>query len=293
MKLRMMVVALTIQLFAPVLVSAQTIEPYFVKGNRLSYKGYSVTSSYNSTRYIGVAVIRKNGRVLTRMKETINGQDSTRMGLVTLLGGKTKQLIIEQSSGGNKCCFYYRIYELFPRLHLIFNSEKYPIGDGFDELKFLDVDKDGVLEFTQESLTIAFAEWLSYPASPLPTVIFKYDSRTREYLPANHRFVARSLRGIKQTIARVKAINNAIAAPVSDRSDVYSEEYLASVLDVFFTYLYAGKERQAWSFYTHQYKLEDKLALKNRISGLIRKDAIYRAIYAASHSHNRSQKAAP
>jgi hypothetical protein len=128
---------------------------------------------------------------------------------------------------------------------------------------------------------VSFAEWLSFIASPRPTIIFKYDKERQEYLPANHRFVARSLKGVNEEIKRIKELNQMLAQSPDDYRVRNSEEYRSLTLDVFFTYVYAGRRNRAWAFYHRFYRLQDKKQLRSNIHKLFAKDALYRAIYAA------------
>ena len=208
------------------------------------------------------------------MKQTDNFLNSTDMALVSILGKGTEQLIIEQSSLGNKCCFYYRIYDLFPRFRLIFDSERYPVGH--DRPEIVDLDKDGVAELVMDDLIITFAEWLAFISSPRPPVIFKYKKRAGRYLPANKTFVSHILEGVEEEIAKVKEMNRDVAG----RS---SEEYRMHFLEVFSRLVYAGRASKAWTFYDKQYKLGDKRVFRRQIHTWLLKDPIYRSIYQIKH----------
>jgi hypothetical protein len=252
----------------------QSLEASFVQDKKIVYKGYLITSSYDPNTSIALATIKLRGRTLARMKQTDNFLNSTQMALVSILGKGTKQVVIEQSSLGNKCCFYYRIYDLFPRFRLVFDSSKYPVGH--DRLEIVDLDKDGMAELVIDDLTITFAEWLAFISSPRPTTIFKYEKRPGRYLPANRKFAGYILRGIGEGIAKVKEMNRDIEA-------TSSQEYLMHFLEVFSSLAYAGHARRAWAFYDKQYKLHNKKGFRTEIKRWLLKDQVYRWIYRIKH----------
>jgi hypothetical protein len=252
----------------------QSLEASFVQDKKIAYKGYLITSSYDPNTSIALATIKLRGRILARMKQTDNFLNSTQMALVSILGKGTKQVIIEQSSLGNKCCFYYRIYDLFPRLHLIFDSKKYPVGH--DRPEIVDLDKDGVAELVMDDLTITFAEWLPFISSPRPAVTFKYEKRAGRYLPANRKFAGHILRGVEEEIAKVKEMNR-------DIEGTSSQEYLMHLLEVFSSLVYAGYASKAWAFYAKQYKLRDKRVFRTETQRWLLKDRVYRSIYRIKH----------
>jgi hypothetical protein len=129
-------------------VSAQALSGIFVAGQHLSYKGYHIIVSHTRNGDRSIISVRRGARILIRWSNRdgpIN-DDSSRGGLVRLLGKRTKQLVIQQSSGGAHCCLHWRVYDLFPKFRLIFDSEPYPIEDAMNDAELTDIDRDGTLE---------------------------------------------------------------------------------------------------------------------------------------------------
>lgn len=235
----------------------------------ISYKGLTVTRSYKPNFAKSKVTITKSRSVLATHSDGdgFQGKDSSCFGLYPVLGGKTKQLVIVQTSGGAHCCFSYRIYEMYPTFRLIFDSTEYPIGDGFDELEFQDIDGDGVMEFTQRVMTFDYWEDMAYTSSPQPKVVFKYDPRAKGFYPANRQFAAYLLRGIEKEIREL------------DRDDP-ARQWING-LDITLRYIYAGQEKKAWQFYDREFdvKPNEPDEMKSKIRITLQNDAAYRFMY--------------
>jgi hypothetical protein len=203
-------------------------------------------------------------------------RDGMCLGSFQMLGKQTKQLIIAQFSGGAHCCYSFWIYDLYPKFRLIFKSEEYSLEDYMEVAQFLDIDKDGVFEFAAPVNSFAYFHSV-FSGSVMPRVAFRYDKKTRRYSPANQLFIARALQGIEEETQQVRALNEKIAA-----GEMPGLDYLYHVLDVVLRHIYAGKEKEAWSFYNKEYKFEQfakKEELRKEIKEILGKDSIYRFIY--------------
>ena len=263
----------------------------------LSYLGFTVTRFYDERHKKSIVMIKKGKSVMVKHKNKLDawGIQSSCFGLYPVLGRAQKQLVIVQTSGGAHCCFDYRIYDLFPRLRLIFDGGKYPIGDGFDELKFSDLDGDGVMEFTQRVVEFDYCCDLAYVSSPQPTVVFKYDAKNRRFLPAPRRFRKFLLKGTQDNL------NEFNRDPLTHWPDL---------LHVVLQYIYAGQEKAAWHLYAQGTKrfdslykeLTDKKPTENssgydrtefEIKEGLKQDPIYRLIYGRRRmlrTHRRWQR---
>lgn len=260
----MLIVALIFQIAAAPANLERKIEDVFVKADSLSYKGYQVTRSYNPAAEKSWATVKKNGRVIVRhgLGEGLNKIEATRFGLVSLLGGGTKQLIIQQYSGGAHCCNSWWIYDLYPEFRLIYSSDDYSIGDASGESSLVDIDRDGIAELVFSSDWFAYFNRLAFSESPLPKIVFRYNKSTHRYYPANPRYSEYVLKGIEEEINEVK-----------NYSDL-----LPPVLNVMLQYVYAGKEMQAWAIFDRYYTMSDKEAMKQEIKQRLKADKIYRLI---------------
>lgn len=166
-------------------VSAQSLERVFTKGDRLIYRGYEVTRSAKPGAELWTITIKRNGKALARFEtgDTMS-KDWAKLGLFNFLGSRRKQLIVEGYSGGAHCCWEYRIIDLPPAYRVLYNSGDWGVGNS---LTPVDLDKDGVFEFTQSVTTFDYFH-LPHVFSPFPPAIFKYNHRAGKYFPANRLF---------------------------------------------------------------------------------------------------------
>jgi len=252
---------------------AQTLREVFTEEDRLLYRGYEVMKCYDSQGDVWFATLKKEGKVLATFKRGCNKKEWTNFGLFPFLGGDTKQLIVEQFSGGAHCCWSYWIFKLFPDFEVLYESQQYPVGY---DLVPMDLDEDGVFEFTQGILTFDYFDRLCHALSPIPTVVFKFEENTIEYLPASHLFPEYLLNGIEKDIRTVKELNERTDFTIYDDS---GGEYLSAVLQVVLRYIYAGKENEAWSFYDKEYHLSDKEEIQSKIKKRLKSCLVYKQIY--------------
>src|SRR2546423_3434139 len=96
--------ALLFQALITVSVSAQQFREIASKEKKISYNGYEIQTRFNPRSRTSSAVVRKNGRMLINKHFGWGHEDRTQIALFSVLGGATKQLIIEQYTGGAHCC---------------------------------------------------------------------------------------------------------------------------------------------------------------------------------------------
>jgi len=119
----------------------------------------------------------------------------------------------------------------------------------------VDLDKDGVFEFTQNVMTFDYFP-LSHSGSPFPPAIFKYNQRAGKYLPANWLFPLRVAEGIEARLATLAGLNK--RPELEKLTAIDAPEYTAESLNVLLRYLYAGQEKNAWDFFDENHRLSDK-----------------------------------
>lgn len=261
---------------------AKMFSDFFVEEDTLSFNGYQIVKLYNTVKLEGMkadvsyAELKRNGRAIGRFDGLYypagNGTD---FGLCSLLGGQSKQLLVSQRiprSGR------HWIVDLSSDARVLFDS--YDYGMGREEVFVMDVDKDGVSEIGL--LLTAF--WGFGPLAPsqhevLPMIVFKYDRRSRKYLPANHVF-ANELAGIEEEAIAV--------GPADKPRDSISIEYLAKRLGIFFRYVYAGRREQGWTFFNRTYNLADKDEMKAKIRQRLEREPVYRFIYGMKSLRRQS-----
>lgn len=285
-KLRLIAFAFFLNLLVSLSVPAQTVnlEDVYEKGNKLSYRGYEVTRSLNERTEVSSVTIRKGGRVLRRFDEGGPSLDFTNIALFSLLGGEAKQLIINQHSGGAHCCTSLWIYDLAgPALKQLYDSDRYDVG--FSPV-VVDIDRDGIYEFTQTVMAFDYFDDMAYAESPFSQVGFRYDKSAGRYVPATGR--AHSdylLRDVGQHIDEVKKLNGSLT---STRRGDAGGGYVGTVLQVVLQYVYAGREQEGWAFYDREYRLDDKARMKMKVKGVLRKSAVYNSIYRRANRRGAS-----
>ena len=157
MKYRIFVHFVLLGLFITTPLYAETLDSVFTPEDTLSYVGYEVRRCYDFQKGMWFATLEKEGKVLATFKSDGYRKEMNNFGLFPFLGTKMKQLIIEQYSGGAHCCWSYWIFKLRADFEVIYDSQEYPVGYG---LTPLDLDKDGVFEFTQGLLTFDYFDRL-------------------------------------------------------------------------------------------------------------------------------------
>jgi hypothetical protein len=251
----------------------QKVDPFLLNrictsSDELNYEGFQVLRTYDEKAARSVVTIKKRGKALAVYSdgEGIARKEASCFGLYPILGGKTKQLLVVQTSGGAHCCFSYHIYDLQPKFRLLFDSTKYPIGDGFDELEFKDLDGDGVHEFTQLDVTFDYWEDMAYVSSPQPENVFQYNPRIKRFLPANKKFSAYLLKDIAKDINKL------------DPSD--PAQYWRTSFEITLRYIFVGKEDLGWKFYDKQFGIRPggRDRMKTKIKNALKRDQLYRDI---------------
>lgn len=256
--------------------SAQALESVFVKGDRLEYGGYVVTRSIEESSGESRAVISRGGRELARLTDGVPRGDATRIGLFPLLGGKAKQLLVEQYTGGAHCCTVYRVYELGAELRALFDGGDYGIDEIGEDMNVVDIDGDGRYELTQA--VMAFDYFMtSHANSVFPTAVFAYDERAGKYLPANRKFSAYLLRGVERDARKVEALSRRLTR--AERAGAFHGEHFRAVMDVLLKYVYAGEEQKGWDFFATHYRHADKSEVEAGVKEKLLESAVYRATY--------------
>lgn len=258
---------------------AQTLERVFIKGSRLNYGGYTVTRAVDERAGESRAVITRGVRELVRLTDGAPRADATRLGIFPLLGGKGKQLIVEQYTGGAHCCTVYRVYDLGTELSALFDGDEYGVEEIGEDMTLVDIDRDGRYELTQS--VMAFDYFLtSHAGSVFPTAVFAYDEAARRYVPANRKFSGYILRGVARDISRLEARNRRMTR--EERASSFHGEHFSAVMDVLLKYVYAGEESKGWAFFNTHYMLADKTEVEAAVKKRLKESAVYCATYGCT-----------
>lgn len=253
-------------------VDAQEFREIASKEKKINYNGYEIETTFNPRSRISRAIVKRNGRTLINLHYGWFLDDATKVGMFPVLGGNTKQLIVEQYTGGAHCCSFFWIYDLGKTPHLLFSNENYGFESG-NGLNLIDLDHDGRFELEQGILTFDYFH-VSHVFSVFPSVIFSYDERTRKYRPANHRFSDYLLRDIDEDTNKVRKLRPGLDV----ENPIARQEYFSAVLQVMLKYLYSGKTKDAWSFYQNWYQLDDRREIAADVRKELRHSRIYRSL---------------
>lgn len=237
----------------------------------VEYAGYRVSTTIPKNGDHSVVTVKKGGRTLAVHREGIAQDYGSTAKFISLIRGE-KQLVISQYTGGAHCCSRYWIYELTPRFRLLFRSLDFDtLGYSETEEIFQNIDNDADLEIVDHTPAFHYFDDLAFVSSPVPTLLFNYDHRTRRFELANRRFASYLLKDQAASITRSQAMRK--TNPSQHRVDS---------LGLFLNYVYAGKEQTGWRYYHQEKTLSDwrQYFHKDRIikSALVL-DPAYRKLY--------------
>ena len=266
-------VSVAVNQAAPSLVSPreepQLLDDIFTGEDSLTYKGYVVRRLTEKVSYptkseleVSYAALMKNDRRLLKFQGLYFGEgNDTQFGLFDLLGQDSEQIIISQTvpRGGR-----HWVVRVSPDVRVLFDSQDF--GYTREEFSVIDIEKDGVYEIVLRVTAFYKMQDKMYIGEiPLPEIIFKYDAKARQYLPANDRFASRTLHGIERDIEKL-------------RSDDDSN-YLSRRLSILLRYVYARKAREGWTFFAQAYQRADRKAIETRIRSVLKDDPLYNYLY--------------
>ena len=258
-------------------VEFKPVDDLLSKQDKLTYRDCVLTRSVlpaDKEHDLGqlVSVLKCKGKEIRSIRSDLTefNKDTAalwnRFGLVPLLGGADdKQIIMMEYSGGAHCCWGYWVYALGPEPIEIYSTEKWGLGD---PMGYADMDRDGVLEISQEVMTFDYFDRCSHATSSLPLVVFKYDKNRREYLPANEAFAGELLNNTDALIAALKR-------PATEKDDE-GGAFLGAVLGIVLPYVYAGREKDGWRIFERIYGLPDQAEMEAKIKAALADDAVYR-----------------
>jgi hypothetical protein len=246
----------------------------FVAVDSISYNGYEIVR-LNETTYdkatrtdipVSYAILRSGGRTIATFEGVYFGAgNETNFGFASLLGGETRQLVVSQTIPRNG---RHWVVDLSSDGAIVFDSQEWDLGQ--EDVCIHDFDGDGVEEISLAITSFWGFGAMSMAESPMPDVVFKYEAKVRKYLPDKSAF-ARGLSHIDEDVQTIDFDE--------DRREGLKGPYLATRLDIFLRYVYAGRESDGWSFFDKTYNLKDKQDLKREIKRKLNMEPVYRFIY--------------
>lgn len=254
-------------------VEEKSADDFVTKEERQNYDGYDIFKQRksvieNETKIeVTTVLLKKNSKIVATYSGKVHPYTTTDFGLFPFLGNDLKQLIVSTTEprGGEQW-----IAELSPTYRKIFNTKEWRVGREGADLKFVDINNDGVYEIIALDVWFLIFDNLSMSESPMVSVIFKYNPTAKKFVPANHLFSSYALKGIQEEVEKFSTVNK--------------DQYLGSKVYLLLKFLYAGKEKEGWEFFESSYQAKDKTKVKNTIKNILKNSRTYQYIRAHSDS---------
>ena len=256
---------------------SQMFSNFFVEVASLAYNDYEVVKLHKIEHDkpsgldmpVTYVVLKSKGKIVA----TFDGVyypvgNMADFGLASLLGGETKQLVISETlpRGGR-----HWVVDISSDGMTLFDSYDWDMGR--EEVCVHDFDGDGIAELSMPLTAFWGFQTMSMAESPMPGVVFKFDARSRKFLPDRSAFAT----GLTNIDEDVQAID-----PNENPRGPLKGPYLAVRLDIFLRYIYAGRESDAWAFFDKAYNLDDKNETRQKIRAALNQEPVYRFVYGKS-----------
>jgi hypothetical protein len=177
-----------------------------------------------------------------------------------ITGDGRAELVVRTHSGGAHCCESTSIYsiESAPR-------EILSVSTGSCPGELVDLDKDGVPEFTTCDDTIANAI-CAFAFSPMPRVVFAYDKTKRSYVVATPRYLIAA----EEAKAAVAEARRAMQENPQDE-DIRRCSALAPALSL----IYGGRVDEGLALFRLLYRRPDAPQVERKTMELVRKSPLW------------------
>jgi hypothetical protein len=196
-------------------------------------------------------------------------------GLFSFLGGRAKQAFVSQDTFRGGCQW---IVKFTRSARIIYDGRAWGTGRELDDMTVMDLDRDGIYEISVPTTIFYGFGDLSPAQTPLPTIIFKYSAKAGRYLPANRQFAGELLADIEERKHGVRSTGDVVE----------NRDHLGDILGIVLDYIFAGREREAWTFYRSAYKLPDKIRVEREIRAELGRSPVYRFIYNRRRRQSRT-----
>lgn len=199
-------------------------------------------------------------------------------GFTNLLNNNSRQLIVFTYSGGAHCCYDYVIYDLQPKLRVIYDSNKFDSANDIgNELVPVDIDGDGIFEFYQDVMAFDYMGAAGHAGASFPPAVFAYDEKVGKYVPATKRFPGLVRKQLDDLLAGIES--------TSDTDVETLNEF--RVRTKFLFLVYAGQRDAAWDYFEQNYRSTSgngyqeqfKEQFKREFVEIFAKDPTYISIY--------------
>ncbi len=253
---------------------------FFVDADQAIYEDFTIQRSHreaflvypeeavNPDQWVDVSfvTIQRGGKLLRKFDADVYfGHENTAdFGFFSFLGGKSQQLLISQDVPRGGCQW---IVSFSPRLKVIFDGQALGVGREAWDLGAVDLDRDGVYEVIAPVTDFyLFQDKMSISDIPFPEIVFRYDYRSEQYLPANATF-------------KSSVFNKLVTVPELSDQLRNQFEHRSAALNNLLIHIYAGEEEVGWDSFNTSYKLDDKGEMARRVKRILRTQPIYKLIY--------------
>ncbi len=251
---------------------ASDVLPLDNKRQALTVAGFTFLKSYDEAGRRWTFRAMDGSRVL----QTFGSVESNELddalhlsiGTARVVAGYGPEVIIRLWTGGKNCCNIYWIVGFTPKLRVLLDTTPYR----FDDLETAgDIDGDGDVEFSFGTTTFDYFA-AGHASSARAHAWFKFDRTSSAFLPANGLCFPEIEKTIRADEAKLRqhSARDAVAPE--------NQEFRQIVLDIVLAYLYAGRQREAWSFFGSEYRQSDADNLKTNVERKVNSDPFFRAM---------------
>jgi len=249
------------------------LDKVFIKGDQLSYAGYEIGRSLDREKNEYVLTIKKNRKILVNINSWWDSYgDMTKIGVFPLLGKENKQLLVMQYSGGSGGFHTCKIYDLVPNIRVIHDDEEYSLFGG---ISIIDINKDNKYEIVRRGNSFR-TSYMANVDNVYPTVILSYNMNIEKYVIENKSFPDYILANIEYDINKFNSMD--LLGNIAIKGSLFAE-YTSAMLEVVVNYIYSGKEKEGWDFFSRRYKLPNKEEVRSDIIKRLNNDPVYKEIY--------------
>lgn len=196
----------------------------------------------------------------------------SRAGWLSVLNNGTDQLVVSQEASRTGRQW---IADFSEKFRIIFNGERFGVGREAGDMTFSDLDGDGIFEITVPLTAFYGFEHsrLTTVETPLPDIIFKYDSKRREYLPANPYFKGCLLKNIEAAEKNLRRLSDQPA--------------LGRLMSIVLDYVFVGEEQRGWKFFEENCNFGERARIKADMRKKLRGQPVYRYLQHAAFLESR------
>jgi len=251
---------------------------FLIDADEFDWNGYTIAKEIrkhheiipepNTPHYqtldIAYIVLKRSGKLIRKFDANVIGEmgQSANFGFYSFLGPGSRQLFISQDTNRGGCQW---VVSRPPELRVIFDGHKFGVGREGADLRVEDIDRDGTVEIIVPLTDFYdFQDKMSISEIPLPEIIFKFDAKQNEYLPANPSF-------------KSYLKTDPLKAFYATKDDELS--YRSATLNAMTFLIYRGEREQAWQMFDHYYRLPDKGEMQRRIKAILKNQPVYNFIY--------------